>query len=64
MFWLILTITIAVFCYWRGRAHGLNDGIKVARDWRMLLEIELADTQTEEQAIKERRELERMYDGV
>ena len=60
-----------VYGNWRGQERGWTDAIKVAcawegigRDWRMLYDLELADTDTERAAIREVRELNKMYDGV
>lgn len=72
---LLILIAFAVMGYMlghlRGQKRGWDDAIKVARawegtgrDWRMLYDIETADTETERTAIREVRELERMYDGV
>lgn len=73
---MILFLICAVVMGWiagylRGQKRGWDDAIKIARhwegfarDWRMSFEMEIADTESERQQVKEVRELERMYDGV
>lgn len=55
----------------QGQRRGWNDAIKIARlwegisrDWRMAYDIEMADTEHEREAIREVRELKKMYEGV
>lgn len=65
-----------VFMAWllgnvQGQKRGWDDGIKIARiwegfsrDWRMVYEMEIADTEHEREAIREVRQLNKMYDGA
>lgn len=55
----------------RGWSAGWNDGIKIARhwesscrDWRMIAEMECAETEAEVTKAYEVRQLKRMYDDV
>lgn len=73
---MILLVLIVGLClgFMLGRVFGKDDGFELgikiarqweglARDWRMVYEAEMADTEHERLAIMEVRELERMHDG-
>ena len=68
---VLVILGVAWFAFNLGYRSGLKDGLMVARFWestardyRMLWEMDRAKTPAEVQAAYERRELERMFDGI